>query len=220
MSSGFVSSNELDEEKKKRQEEWEKVRKPEDPLSAPEPEVCNKTLFEQLRDNKDAKDAEKAEAKKFKNMIRGIDEGESEFLSSFFDAKAEMEKQKEKEELELLKQMEKAKTQVVQEAPSITASIPVASSGVKSKQASLLSSAIKRKSDNAEGPSAQKISKNQKTEEVIHTNPSALQVIGVIPGIGSYDASSDSASSCSSDDEGILPVLQTTRPEKPTAEHS
>lgn len=33
MSSGFVSSNDLEEERQKRQDEWEKVRKPEDPQS-------------------------------------------------------------------------------------------------------------------------------------------------------------------------------------------
>ncbi|EYB90702.1 hypothetical protein Y032_0215g2353 [Ancylostoma ceylanicum] len=65
MSSGFVSSSELEEEKKKRQEEWERVRKPDDPAVAPEPEVCHKSLFEQLRDNKEAKQAEIDEAKKF-----------------------------------------------------------------------------------------------------------------------------------------------------------
>lgn len=31
LSRKFVSENELDEKRKKRQEEWEKVRKPEDP---------------------------------------------------------------------------------------------------------------------------------------------------------------------------------------------
>lgn len=33
MSSGFVTSSELDEERKRRQDEWEKARKPEDPIS-------------------------------------------------------------------------------------------------------------------------------------------------------------------------------------------
>lgn len=34
-------------------------------LAAPELEVCNKTLFEQLRDNREAKKTEMDEAKKF-----------------------------------------------------------------------------------------------------------------------------------------------------------
>lgn len=32
MSSGFVTETEIAEAKKKRQEEWDKVRKPDDPL--------------------------------------------------------------------------------------------------------------------------------------------------------------------------------------------
>ena len=36
MSSGFISEKTLEEKKKARQEEWEKVRKPEDPKEAPE----------------------------------------------------------------------------------------------------------------------------------------------------------------------------------------
>ena len=36
MSSGFISENVLEEKRQKRQEEWEKVRKPSDPEKAPE----------------------------------------------------------------------------------------------------------------------------------------------------------------------------------------
>ena len=39
MSSGFVTESELEERKKVRQEEWERVRKPEDPETAPEEPV-------------------------------------------------------------------------------------------------------------------------------------------------------------------------------------
>ncbi|PIO76935.1 hypothetical protein TELCIR_00985 [Teladorsagia circumcincta] len=70
MSSGFVSSEELEEQRRRRQEEWERVRKPEDPKEAPEPEVCNKSLYEQLRDNKEAKQAEIDEAKKFSRSAK------------------------------------------------------------------------------------------------------------------------------------------------------
>ena len=36
MASGFISENVLEEKRRQRQEEWEKVRKPEDPEKAPE----------------------------------------------------------------------------------------------------------------------------------------------------------------------------------------
>ena len=86
MTSGFVSTSELDQEKSSRQEAWEKVRKPTDAVCkfflhfqialsvifisvAPEPEYCNKTLFEQLKDNKDAKQLEIDEAKKLSKNV-------------------------------------------------------------------------------------------------------------------------------------------------------
>ena len=45
----FESESSIEERKKTRQEEWERVRKETDPLEAPEQEVCNKSLFEQLK---------------------------------------------------------------------------------------------------------------------------------------------------------------------------
>ena len=45
----FESEQSIEEKRKIRQSEWEKVRKPEDPLTAPEVPVCNKSLFEQLQ---------------------------------------------------------------------------------------------------------------------------------------------------------------------------
>jgi hypothetical protein len=36
MASGFISEKVLDEKRRERQDEWEKVRKPEDPKTAPE----------------------------------------------------------------------------------------------------------------------------------------------------------------------------------------
>ena len=39
MSSGFVTETEVEERKRVRQEEWERVRKPEDPQTAPEEPV-------------------------------------------------------------------------------------------------------------------------------------------------------------------------------------
>ncbi|CAB3408137.1 unnamed protein product [Caenorhabditis bovis] len=153
MSSGFVSSKEIEEERKIRQDEWEKVRKPDDSLVAPEPEICNQTLFEQLRNNREAKQAELEEAKKFKNMIRGIDEDESEFLAQIDNQKSEADKLKKLEEQEMLKEM--AKTRSAANAVAAKISLKPSTSGTsgtvqKSKQASILTSAIKRKSTDSE----------------------------------------------------------------------
>ena len=42
MSSGFVTEAEVEERRKGRQEEWERVRKPNDPEAAPEEPVDNR----------------------------------------------------------------------------------------------------------------------------------------------------------------------------------
>ncbi|KAK5966652.1 mRNA capping enzyme large subunit [Trichostrongylus colubriformis] len=156
MSSGFVTSEELEEQRKKRQEEWERVRKPEDPVQAPEPEVCNKSLYEQLRDNKEAKQAEIDEAKKFKNMLRGIDEDESDFLARVNELKsAELRKAK-KEEEEAIREAALARSkQNLVEPLSVSQLkvLPKDDKPQKSKQAALLSTAIKRKSDSASSDS-------------------------------------------------------------------
>ncbi|VDO45619.1 unnamed protein product [Haemonchus placei] len=149
MSSGFVSSDELEEQRKKRQEEWEKVRKPDDPVEAPEPEVCNKSLYEQLRDNREAKQAEIDEAKKFKNMIRGIDEDESDFLARVSELKSEELRKARREEEEAIKEAALVRSrQNLIEPPTISQLkvLPKNDKPPKSKQAAILSSAIKRKS--------------------------------------------------------------------------
>ncbi|KAK6729833.1 hypothetical protein RB195_006720 [Necator americanus] len=227
MSSGFVSSGELEEEKKRRQEEWERVRKPDDPALAPEPEICHKSLFEQLRDNKEAKQAEIDEAKKFKNMIRGIDEDESDFLARVSQMKSEELRRAKKEEEDAIREAAIVRSQQNLVEPPTVSQLKVAppeNRPQRSKQAAILSTAIKRKSTSSNGEStAEKMprqtdesSNNQKNAQ-FPSQPavSAMKVVGSIPGIGSYDASSDSASSDSEDEEDpYIPVLQTTRPQK------
>ena len=46
MSSGFVKEADLEEARKKRQEEWDKVRKPDEPEVAPEEPYDHRSLFE------------------------------------------------------------------------------------------------------------------------------------------------------------------------------
>lgn len=89
MSSGFVSEQQLSEERERRQEEWRKVRKADDPLGivldyvpisnlfkirsyyleVPDEQVCNKSLYEQLKEQKDKKQLELDEAKKFSEFF-------------------------------------------------------------------------------------------------------------------------------------------------------
>ncbi|CAL2029283.1 unnamed protein product [Caenorhabditis brenneri] len=216
MTSGFVSTSELDQEKQSRQDAWEKVRKPTDAIQAPEPEYCNKTLFEQLKDNKDAKQLELDEAKKLKNMVRGIDEDESTFLSDLDTTKRVVKMQMKKEEQEVIKEM--AVTQHLAANQSTAPRFilkPSTSTGIlppKSKQAAILSTAIKRKSTNSapeekkqDDPIPAKVSKPE----------TAIKNIGALQSICAYDPSSDSDSDGTSDDEpDTIPVLITAQPEK------
>ncbi len=90
MSSGFVSEKVLEEKRRQRQEEWDKVRKASDPEKAPEEptqHVDGRSLFDQLKANKAKEQEEWDEAHKFKNQIRGIDDDEAEFLDEVDEAR-------------------------------------------------------------------------------------------------------------------------------------
>jgi len=78
-SHNFVTEKELEEERKRRQEEWERVRKPDEPEEAPEPED-RRPLYERLKAQRDQKQIEFEETHKLKNMLRGLDSEETEFL--------------------------------------------------------------------------------------------------------------------------------------------
>ncbi|KAF0041494.1 hypothetical protein F2P81_007392 [Scophthalmus maximus] len=73
LSRKFVSETELDEKRKKRQEEWEKVRKPDDPEEAPEEAYDSRSLFERLQEQKDKKQEEFEEQLKFNRQVSDTD---------------------------------------------------------------------------------------------------------------------------------------------------
>ncbi|KAI7687042.1 hypothetical protein SSS_00168 [Sarcoptes scabiei] len=94
----FISEGQIEEKRKKRQEEWEKNRKEDDPI-APEEPYDPRTLFERLREQKQKKQEEYEESKKMKNLIKGLDNDEIEFLQACDNSRAEIENQKYREEL-------------------------------------------------------------------------------------------------------------------------
>uniref|UniRef100_A0ACB8E9V2 Uncharacterized protein n=1 Tax=Sphaerodactylus townsendi TaxID=933632 RepID=A0ACB8E9V2_9SAUR len=98
----FVTEAELEERRKKRQEEWEKVRKPEDPEECPEEVYDPRSLYERLQEQKDKKQQEFEEQFKFKNMVRGLDEDESKFLDEVSRQQVLIEKQRLEEDLKEL----------------------------------------------------------------------------------------------------------------------
>ncbi|KFP82139.1 Protein FAM192A [Acanthisitta chloris] len=98
----FVSESELEERRKRRQEEWEKVRKPEDPKECPEEAYDPRSLYERLQEQREKKQQEFEEQFKFKNMVRGLDEDETHFLDEVSRQQELLEKQRREEELKEL----------------------------------------------------------------------------------------------------------------------
>ncbi|KAM4734011.1 PSME3-interacting protein [Anableps anableps] len=98
LSRKFVSESELDERRKKRQEEWEKVRKPDDPEEVPEEEYDPRCLYDRLQEQKEKKQQEFEEQFKFRNMVRGLDEDETSFLDEVSRQQVLVEKQRRDEE--------------------------------------------------------------------------------------------------------------------------
>uniref|UniRef100_A0A915HQ89 FAM192A/Fyv6 N-terminal domain-containing protein n=1 Tax=Romanomermis culicivorax TaxID=13658 RepID=A0A915HQ89_ROMCU len=223
----FVSENDIEEAKKLRQAEWEKVRKPEDPTEAPEPSD-NRCLYERLKEQREKKQAELEESQRLKHMVRGLDSEEAGFLDYVDDMKAAEERQRRLEEKELIQEIAKAReTEKLQELSSAAASTSSRKLETKqkviSKQAQLISSIIvKRKSGDSKisDDEAKKLkltdttstnksdvddssTKNhrdsQKTKKVRVEVGHRPTAIVSLPGIAAYsDAQSDSDSSDSS----------------------
>ncbi|XP_032232673.2 PSME3-interacting protein [Nematostella vectensis] len=165
----FVSETEAEEIRKKRQEEWEKVRKPDDPIERPEAEVDNRTLYEKLQEQKDKKQEEWEEQHKFKNLFRGIDGDEAEFLDLVSKQQQELKKKLHSEENKELDEFRSAVSDLQ------SSSAPVEQSKVnsgrkqplpgpaKKSQAALISGAIKRKSSFSDKSSPVKKTKTEET---------------------------------------------------------
>ncbi|XP_045893084.1 PSME3-interacting protein isoform X1 [Micropterus dolomieu] len=167
LSRKFVSEAELEEKRKKRQEEWEKVRKPDDPEDAPEEAYDPRSLFERLQEQKDKKQDEYEEQFKFRNMVRGLNEDESSFLDEVSRQQCLVEKQRRDEEKQELLEyrsalVKKASTESRKEPEKKAAP---KHSGVEQRtshlsQAHLLAGAVKRRSSSQSSDS----SKKQKVE--------------------------------------------------------
>ncbi|KAF6718878.1 Protein FAM192A [Oryzias melastigma] len=166
LSRKFVSETELDEKRKKRQEEWEKVRKPEDPEEVPEEAYDPRSLFERLQEQKDKKQQEFEEQFKFRNMVRGLDEDESSFLDEVSRQQCLVEKQRRDEEKQELLEYRSA---LVKQVSSESRREPEKKSAPKASatesktshlsQAHLLVGAVKRRnsSQSSENSKKQKV---------------------------------------------------------------
>ncbi|XP_072551892.1 PSME3-interacting protein isoform X2 [Salminus brasiliensis] len=175
LSRKFVSESELEEKRKKRQEEWEKVRKPDDPEEVPEEEYDPRSLFERLQEQKDKKQEEFEEQFKFKNMVKGLDEDESNFLDEVSRQQSLVEKQRRDEDHQEIQEYRSALKKLA--AGESQKKEPEKRAGPKPpehktshlSQAHLLAGAVKRRSSSQSSES----SKKQKVEETTTTTAAA-----------------------------------------------
>lgn len=242
MSSGFVTESEINEARKLRQEEWEKVRQPDQPLERPEEPYDGRSLFDRLKEQKMKKDMDYEEAHKLKNLIRGLDDDEVQFLELVDQNKMEMEKkQMLEEEQELkdfrsrvatlqeesvdkkiqndLKTMIKPQTSINPTRPSqksllgigikrkngeVKSSVTVAPTVTTNKQAKLEEKVSKGNEEGEKSTSSKQQVKDIKDLPCIKTDKldkGHFKCVAVLPGLGSYNESSDSEISSGSDDE-------------------
>ncbi|XP_030587513.1 PSME3-interacting protein isoform X2 [Archocentrus centrarchus] len=167
LSRKFVSEAELDERRRRRQEEWEKIRKPDDPEEVPEEEYDSRSLFERLQEQKEKKQEEFEEQFKFKNMVRGLDEDETSFLDEVSRQQCLVEKQRRDEEKQELLEYRSA---IMKQASAESRREPEKKAAPKQSgmehrtshlsQAHLLVGAVKRRNSSQSSDS----SKKQKVE--------------------------------------------------------
>nr|XP_055030522.1 PSME3-interacting protein isoform X1 [Misgurnus anguillicaudatus]XP_055030523.1 PSME3-interacting protein isoform X1 [Misgurnus anguillicaudatus] len=230
LSRKFVSESELDEKRKKRQEEWEKVRKPDDPEEAPEEEYDPRSLFERLQEQKDKKQEEYEEQFKFKNMVKGLDEDETSFLDEVSRQQSLIEKRRRDEDAREINEYRRSLQKLAnnesnkKEPEKKAGPKPSENKTSHLSQAHLLAGAVKRRSSSQSSEGSKKL----KTEDTVAGNgsqteqeagepkspsadvtcsgvlrlPSAAVCVGILPGLGAYSGSSDSESS--SDSEGSV----------------
>lgn len=166
----FVSETEIDEIRQKRQEEWEKVRKEDDPLECPEQVHDNKTLYERLQEQKQKKQDEWDEQHQLKNMIRGLDGDETVFLDLVAKQQEEIANRRFDEESQEIKEYRDAVSQFQSTVVAVPTNLkspgsavsnrkPSQESGAKKSQSQLIAGAIKRKSSTSSQNSLEKKSK-------------------------------------------------------------
>lgn len=231
MNSNFITEKEIAEARKRRQEEWEKVRTPDQPLERPEEPFDGRTLYDRLMEQKAMRDLEYEESHKLKNLIRGLNDDEVQFLELVDQNKIDAEKKQLLEEQQELNDFRNRVASLQEECADKKIQSEIAPHKIKTlssrpSQKSLLSVGIKRKngeinnsasSSNATNESVNKDSRTetlQKSEEdKKEPTPRKLSIttdrfdsgqfkcIAILPGIGPYTESSDSEISSGSEED-------------------
>lgn len=227
MSSGFITESEIEQQRQVRQAEWEKVRKPDDPVAAPEePAPDNRSLYDRLQEQKMKKQEEFEESHKLKNLVKGLDDDEADFLEYVDKTKMDLERKKRMEELKelnefrskmaelrdqeldkhikqelgLIKTEKKVSKSYDDELPSIGAG--------KTAQSKLLAGIVKRKAPGSQSTTSSTtnppLTKVPKLDEGSKGGTSTAVVSSkrVLPGLASYSDSSNSEDESSDSDGG------------------
>ncbi|CAH1640568.1 unnamed protein product [Spodoptera littoralis] len=221
MSSGFISETEILEARRRRQEEWEKVRTADQPEEAPEEPYDTRPLYQRLEEQRLKKEAEYEEAHKLKNMIRGLDDDEVGFLDLVERSKAKaaqqisIEEQREMQEFrERVSNLAESEELTRLRAQLAPARNTQTSSQAQNTQKNKLQGVVvrKRKASELDGEKQDKDSPPPKTNGIVTnandtqngnaaTEDCVLRCVGVLPGLGHYDTDSTSDTDDSSDHE-------------------
>ncbi len=164
------------------------MRKPEEPVQAPEEPIDSRSLFERLEENKRKKQEEWDAEHDIKNVVRGIDDDEAAFLDKVDDVRTEMELKRIKEERTELENYRKMKDKLFDEEEQrrLKSELLISSSNGKreqrvkteKKQAKLLLGAVVKKRPNTEQSDSKQPEKKQAK-------------LGALAGLGEYSSSED-----------------------------
>jgi len=210
MSSGFITEKDAGLERQKRQEEWEKVRQPSDPLEAPEPKKEESSdarpLHEKLSDNKIREQEAILNQRALKNQIRGLNEDETQFLQVLKTAEQNEINARQREEELLFNQLRRNQTTAgLQRGPEdgvVKATSSLVDTGKVKKQSQLLKNAVKRKGTDDNSNVAQKrsvpenndlkiIEAARKAKEILDLKKKEPEVTGLGLLVGQYSDSED-----------------------------
>lgn len=217
----FVSEKEIVERRQKRQEEWEKVRRPDQPLECPEED--SRSLFERLQEQKQKKDDEYEEEQRIRNSVKGLEEDEVSFLDFVSKQQEKLQRQRDKEQASVIQELKEAAVTKIGESKEVKTEekkvprLQVGASKSKS-QAQLLMGAVKRKAPSQEkkpeGDEKKKASSSLQDEgcpQVKMSRSDQPYVKYILPSIGPYSyPSSESETSSSEDSELDAPCLVTS----------
>ncbi|XP_059055637.1 PSME3-interacting protein [Achroia grisella] len=212
MSSGFISETEIIEARRRRQEEWDKVRTEDQPKEAPEEPYDTRPLYQRLEEQRLKKEAEYEEAHKLKNMIRGLDDDEVGFLDLVERTKAKAAQQISIEEQKEMQEFRERVSSLAESEEMIRLRAQLAparnTQPAPQTQKNKLQGVIVRKrkasdvdNDKQETPTPAKLNGVISSVPVGSATDGALRCVGVLPGLGHYDTDTSSDTDDSSDPE-------------------